>query len=83
MPSGEHIPRTLVLTSPHDALLQQLAEARARHEGLDIERARRAVELDVLCSGICAVQRESADYEQALAEPVDDESLWEEEGQKP
>jgi hypothetical protein len=78
MPSGEDIPRTLVLTSTHDALLHQLAEARARHEGLDIARARRAVELDVMCSGLCAVQQETADYEEALSEPGDDGPPWDE-----
>jgi hypothetical protein len=40
MPSGEHIPRTLVLTSPHDALLQQLAESRALSEPGDDEPTR-------------------------------------------
>jgi predicted ArsR family transcriptional regulator len=56
MPSGEHIPRTLVLTSPHDALLQQLAEARAERTGVSVEKARRQVELEAVRIGLAAVQ---------------------------
>jgi len=46
----------LVLPSTYDALLTELAEARAARTGEDVERARRAVELDVLLAGIEELQ---------------------------
>ena len=46
----------LVLPSTYDALLTQLAEARAARTGEDVERARRAVELDVVRAGIEELQ---------------------------
>ena len=57
---------TMRLTRVHDALIQQLAETRADVEGLEPARARRDVELDVLVSGICAVQREEREYAEAV-----------------
>ena len=47
---------TIVLTSTHDALLQQLAEARTERTGMTVERARRQIEVDALRIGIDAVQ---------------------------
>ena len=49
-------PPVLVLTSTHDALLTQLAEARAARTGEDVERARRGVEIDVVRAGIEELQ---------------------------
>ena len=57
-------PSTIVLTSTHDALLQQLAEARAERTGMTVERARRQIEVDALRIGIDAVQ--TADGKQAI-----------------
>lgn len=46
----------LVLPSTYNALLTQLAEARARRTGEDLKRARRAVELHALRAGIEELQ---------------------------
>jgi hypothetical protein len=50
------VPAVLALTSTHDALLTELAEARAARTGEDVERARRAVEIDALRAGIEELQ---------------------------
>ena len=50
------VPSVLVLTSTHDALLTDLAEARAARTGEDVERARRGVELDAMRAGIEELQ---------------------------
>ena len=50
-------PSTIALTSIHDALLQQLAEARAERTGKPIEITRRHVELSILRLGIAAMQK--------------------------
>jgi len=49
---------TVKLTRTHDALLQQLAEARAARTGGAVEAARRAVEVEALREGIAVLQHE-------------------------
>lgn len=49
-------PPTIVLTSTHDALLQQLAEARAERAGVSVKEARFTVELEAMLIGIGALQ---------------------------